>query len=166
MFSTLPNTNFNLNYLYMDLTHSHTMTDASGKEAFKTLREKETMLVTSIFSFSHSFLLYHRQILSFMLFILSSANALSLDKVKFLSSGNGLRFCSSLLHGCIFYSSSSNQKNSLSERSKVDMALSGRYDRISVSARRGCWLLSIVARDIKYVIIFRELPPFMIYPDV
>ena len=38
------------------LTHSHTMTpfDTSGKKRlFKTLWEKEKMLVTSIFSFSH-----------------------------------------------------------------------------------------------------------------
>ena len=41
----------------MVLTHSHTMTpfDTSGKEAFfKTGWEKEKMLVTSIFSFSHN----------------------------------------------------------------------------------------------------------------
>ena len=47
------------------------------------------MLVTSIFSFSpQCFLLYQKQKLAFMLpFIFN------LDKVKFLSSGNGLSLC-------------------------------------------------------------------------
>ena len=49
------------------------------------------MLVTSIFSFPAMFsTLSKTEIIIYVTFILSSANAFNLDKVKFLSSGNGL----------------------------------------------------------------------------
>ena len=55
------------------------------------------MLITSIFSFSHNVFLQcfptlsKTEIIIYVTSILSSANALNLDKVKFLSSGKGLR---------------------------------------------------------------------------
>ena len=78
------------------LTHSHTMTpfDVSGKEQFsKHCGEKEKMLATSIFSFSHNvfYTIKETEIIIYVTFILLSANALNLDKVKFLLSGNGLK---------------------------------------------------------------------------
>ena len=55
---------------------SHTITffDVSGKEAFPTMFS--TLLKT--------------EMIFYVTFILSSANAFNLDKVRFLSSGNGL----------------------------------------------------------------------------
>ena len=66
-------------------SHSHTMThfDVSGKE---TLWEKEKMLVNTMFS-----TLSKTEIIVYITIILSSANAFNLDKVKFLSSGYGLK---------------------------------------------------------------------------
>ena len=65
--------------------------NTSGKEAFfKTLLEKEEMLVTSIFSFSDNVFystLSKTEIIIYVTFILYSANAFNLDKVNFLSSG-------------------------------------------------------------------------------
>ena len=60
-----------------------------GKEAFlKTLLEKEKMLVTSIFSFSHNVFYHSPTKFQFSVtFNLSSANAFNLDKAKILSSG-------------------------------------------------------------------------------
>ena len=65
--------------------------DMSGKKSlFKTLWEKEKMLLTSIFSFSHNvFYSYQRQI-SFMLHLFCRLT-FNLYKLKFLSSWNGLR---------------------------------------------------------------------------
>ena len=52
----------------------------------------EKMLVKSIISFSHMFsTLSKTEIIIYITFILPSANAFLLDKVKILSSGNGFR---------------------------------------------------------------------------
>ena len=65
----------------------------------KTLWEKEKMLVTSIFTFSHCFSTLHKSNFKISVtFILSSANAFDLDKPKVLSFGNELtrllnKFC-------------------------------------------------------------------------
>ena len=67
--------------------------DMSWKEAFpKLFWEKEKMLVTSIFFFSKNvFYSIKDRNDHYVTFILSSANAFNLDKVRFLSSGNGLK---------------------------------------------------------------------------
>ena len=83
--------NFVLCYRVDPLSHYDTFWRVWKKNLFKTLREKEKMLVTSIFSFSHNVLYSIKtEIIIYNIFILSSAIAFNLDKVKFLSSGNGL----------------------------------------------------------------------------
>ena len=61
----------------------------------KTLWEKEKMLVTRIFSSSHSVSALHKVNFSFRVtFILSPANAINLDKAKILTFGKELSlFC-------------------------------------------------------------------------
>ena len=63
------------------------------KKALKTLWEKEKMLVTSIFSFSHNVLysILCKTNFNFLItFILSSANVFNLDQLKNLSLGKEL----------------------------------------------------------------------------
>ena len=72
------------------------------KPFLKTLWEKEKMLVTSIFSFSHNvFLPFPKTNSIFHSHFLSSANALNLDQSKILSFGKEL----SLLYSLNFTSS-------------------------------------------------------------
>ena len=62
------------------------------KKSFKTLWEKEKMLVTSIFSFSHNvFYPYRNKLQILVTFMVKSANAFNLDKANFLGFGKGLR---------------------------------------------------------------------------
>ena len=60
----------------------------------KTLREKEKMLVTSIFSFSHNVFdpIKHKEVIILANFILLSANASNLDQSGVLSFGKELTF--------------------------------------------------------------------------
>ena len=72
-------------------THSHTMTpfDASRK----TLQEKEKLLVQAISPFPTMFsILPKTEIIIFVTFNLSSANAFNSVCSKILSCGNGLNF--------------------------------------------------------------------------
>ena len=84
-----------LHALYPILTHSHTITpfDTSRKEAFlKTLWEKEKLLVQVISPFSTMFSTLSRtEIIIFVIFNLSSANAFNFVWSKILSCGNGLK---------------------------------------------------------------------------
>ena len=70
-----------------------TFNHARKKHILKTLREKEKMLVTSIFSFfPHNVFHPFQTNFNFSIaFILSSVNAFNLEQSINLSSGNGLR---------------------------------------------------------------------------
>ena len=68
------------------LTHSHTMTPFEA--LLKTLWEKEKLLVTSNFSFTHS--VFYQFLLFTSNSKLSSADCFNLDQSKILLSGNGL----------------------------------------------------------------------------
>ena len=70
-----------------------TYNDIEKKSLLKTLWEKEKMLVSSIFSFSHNVFLAVQKEFLFLsyIYILSSANLFNLDKSKILSFGEDLQ---------------------------------------------------------------------------
>ena len=84
-------------YLAFNLTLYHTVLTfndpTQGRGLWKTLWEKKKMLVTSIFSFSHSvFYSIKKKIVILAMFKMSSANAFNLVMSKLLSFGKGLPF--------------------------------------------------------------------------
>ena len=73
------------------LTFYHTILTFNKRSLLKTLWEKEEMLVTSIFSFSHNVFYPSQNKFQFFSHIyLSSANAFSLNQSKILSFGKEL----------------------------------------------------------------------------
>ena len=76
------------------LTHSHTMThfDGFGKEAFrKHFWKRRNGLYKQFFLFPQCFLLCQTEIIIFVTFYLSSANAFNLVWLKIVLCGNGLK---------------------------------------------------------------------------
>ena len=77
-----------------NLKHSYTMTpfDGSGKEAFwKHCGKRRNCLYKQFLLFTQCFLLYQTEIIIFVTFNMSSANALNLVCSKILSCGYGLK---------------------------------------------------------------------------
>ena len=73
------------------LPHNHDFQRPCTKSLLKSLWDKEKLLGTSIFSFSHNVsTLSNSQVKGSVTFILSSANAFNLDQSKILSFGKEL----------------------------------------------------------------------------
>ena len=73
------------------------------------------------------------EIIIYVRFILSSANALNLDKVKFLSSGNGLKLCSwfpIFFCGAELHLSKENKKETFYQKDPMYSSLSISSDKI------------------------------------
>ena len=83
---------FQTNHIWLlnSLPHNPYFWRPWERSLWKTLWEKEKMLVTSIFAFFHN-VFYPSQIKFSVTFVLSSANAFNIDKPKILSFGNELR---------------------------------------------------------------------------
>ena len=93
----------------LNLYHTNlTFNDPVERSLLKTLWEKEKMLVTGIFSFSHNvFLPFPKQISFFQshLFCRLQINAFNLDQSKMLSFGKeSIDICNEQIsHPCLFY---------------------------------------------------------------
>ena len=100
---------------YLLTTQFRLLTTRKRRRPWKTLREKEKMLVTSIFSFPLSVFYSNREIVILSMFHLSSANAYNLVMPKILSFGKGLNFTLAT-----FTDSVDQDKPALSMRSDLD----------------------------------------------
>ena len=117
----------------LNLTLSHTIlsfNDPERKSLFKTLWEKDKMLIPSIFSVSHKFSTQSKRNFSVQAtFSLSSANAFKFDQSKILLSGKELTVLShcdvcerdfvlscSTLNFCPFQSNSSRLINEIVDK--------------------------------------------------